>query len=138
MPYVTLLLRFAGNFTCGGQTVGLDTLLNERSAISEDNDSRVARQVGTPAKRTDHVDFSFQTNECTVAKCRYRHACSLCRLIRPSGLDTNLKWISPGDWEDDRQDKQPHSSFHRARARFSSIAELKRYKVSCHGDVESY
>ena len=121
--------RFAGTFRYGGQSVELDTLLNERAMFPEDSDTRVAQRESTQAGRgstgSDQICFLFQANKCNWTKCRFRHACSICNspnhgrdaCPKHTGEKTNKQKHQTSRDRDERRDRPPHPRTRRDRAR---------------------
>ena len=121
--------RFAGRFRYGSQSVELDTLLNESTTFSEDNDEKVAKcknkRPKSSSKNASDICFLFQTDDCRWAKCRYRHNCRICnssshgmavcpQRLGSAGKEKEYKLPSGNEV---RSDKPPNPRSRRDRAR---------------------
>ena len=66
--------RFKGCFKTEGQSVELDTLLQQTTKSTKDSESPTA----STSRRSDRLCFAFQRESCALSSCSFSHRCSLC------------------------------------------------------------
>ena len=66
--------RFKGCFKTEGQSVELDTLLQQTTKSKKDKESYTA----STSRRFDRLCYAFQRESCAVSSCNFSHRCSLC------------------------------------------------------------
>ena len=85
--------RIAGRFKTAGQSVALDTLLQQSTKTVDDDDATVAASSKqtrqNSGRKPNNLCYLFQRNECTFQPCLYRHRCSICFAVTHGSMSCN-------------------------------------------------